>query len=224
MARLIEKQKAVLLRKKGATYSEIIKKICVPKSTLSDWLRNLPLNPKQIEKLEKRIKNNKQIAVEKTTVIKHIKRQKRLDLTYKNEGVRLLPLSDKELFLCGLFLYWGEGRKGFRGVISLNNTDPKVVKFYLKWLTQSLEIPKGKIKVTLHLYQDMDIKSSVNFWSKYLNFPINQFNKPYIKKSTFSNLTHKGFTHGTCGLYISNSLLKEKILLGIQAIADYYID
>jgi len=224
MARLIEKQKAIRLRENGATYSEIIKEIHVPKSTLSDWLGNFPLNPKQIEKLGKRIKNNRQIAVEKTTAIKRIKRQKRLDLTYKNESERLLPLSVREFFLCGLFLYWGEGRKGFRGVISLNNTDPKVVKFYLKWLTQSLKISKEKIRVTLHLYQDMDIKSSINFWRKYLNLPINQFNKPYIKESTLSNLTHKGFTHGTCGLHISNSLLKEKILLGIQAIADYYTD
>ena len=224
MTRFVEKQKAIRLRKNGATYSEIIEKIHVPKSTLSNWLRNFPQKPKQIEKLEKRIKNNKQIAAEKTAAIKRIKRQKRLDLTYKNEGARLLPLSDRELFLCGLFLYWGEGRKDFRGAISLNNTDPKVIKFYLKWLIKALKIPKEKIKVTLHLYQDMDIKSSINFWCKYLNFPMNQFNKPYIKKSTLSNLTHKGFTHGTCGLYINNSLLKGKIILGIQAIADYYTD
>lgn len=222
MARFIEKQKAILLRKNGATYSEIIRAINVPKSTISDWLRKYPLNADQIEKLKLKIKNNKQIAAEKTALIKRQKRNTRFDHVYKNQQTELLPLSKKELFLCGLFLYWGEGRKDFRGAISLNNTDPKVVKFYLKWLIRALNITKEKIKISLHLYTDMNINAEINYWKRYLNLSKKQFIKPYIKMSKVSELSHKGFGHGTCGLYVSDSRLKEKILFGIQAVADYY--
>ena len=66
----------------------------------------------------------------------------------------------------------------------------------------------------------MNINKSLNYWSKELQLPRSQFMKPYVKESTRKGLTQKGFGHGTCGIYISDVLLKEKILLGIDAIAD----
>lgn len=45
MDRVELKAKAIKLRRKGKTYSEITKilKVPIPKSTLSDWCRNVPL-------------------------------------------------------------------------------------------------------------------------------------------------------------------------------------
>lgn len=222
MTRFQERAEAIRLREGGATYSEIIKRLKIPKGTLSGWLSTLPLKPTQLIKLKARIKRNRELAIEKTTLIKFKKRQKRLKNTYAIERKRLLPLSSREFFLCGLFLYWGEGTKNIRGAISLNNTDPKVMKFYYRWLTEVLTIPKEKIKVLLHLYKDMNVNHAINYWGKLLNIPKKQFIKPYIKESYRQNIKQKGFGHGTCCLYINNRLLKEKIILGIKAIADYY--
>ena len=108
------------------------------------------------------------------------------------------------------------------GPISLNNTDPQVIKFTLYWMVHALEIPKDRIKVTLHLYNDMNIKKEIKFWSNELKLPLSQFSKPYIKESTRVNINHKGFGHGTCGLLVSNILLKERIMMSIKAISDYY--
>ena len=58
MARVIDRQRAVDLRKIGMTYSDIRKKLKVPKSTLSDWLRNYPLAKDQMLLLEKKKKKN----------------------------------------------------------------------------------------------------------------------------------------------------------------------
>ena len=52
--------------------------------------------------------------------------------------------------------------------------------------------------------------------------PLDLFSKPYIKSSNRESLTHKGFGHGTCGLIVHNNDLKEQIMMGISAIADYY--
>jgi len=81
-----------------------------------------------------------------------------------------------------------------------------VLKFALYWLIYALEIPKAKIEVFLHLYNDMDVKKEMGYWSKELKMPLKQFAKPYIKKSFREKLTHKGFGHGTCGLRISSIL------------------
>lgn len=222
MARVKDRQKAIQLRKQGKTYSEIRRELDVPKSTLSNWLSNYPLNDEELEYLERTIRRNKELAIERYRLTTQRKREARLKEFYNEEKKRWLRLSKKELYLSGLFLYWGEGNKGLKSSVSLNNTDPKVIKFYLYWLTQILKIPKKKIKVYVHLYSDMDIKKELNFWSKNLKIPLNQFGNPYIKKSQRVNIDHKGFGHGTCGLIVNNVRLKERIIMGLEAIADYY--
>lgn len=222
MARRQDRKKVINLRKQGKTYSEIRRELNIPKSTLSDWLRNYPLNEEQLALLKKTIKRNKDIAIEHCRLTKQKKREKRLSVFYKKERKKLIPLFRKELYIAGLFLYWGEGNKSLKGSLSLNNTDPKVVQFYLYWLLKVLMIPKEKIKIHLHFYNDMDKEEEMNFWSKKLTIPLKQFNKPYIKKSKRIDIDQKGFGHGTCGVGVNNTRLKEKIMMGIEAIANFY--
>lgn len=222
MARPKLRQKAIELRKKGRTFSEIKESLGVSKSTLSYWLGKYPLTQEQMAKLERNIKKRKFLAIEKIRNTKAKKRQQRLNKVYIEEKTKMLPLTTKELYLSGLFLYWGEGVKGLNTTIGLNNTDPRVIKFYLYWLLKGLKIPKKKIRVYIHLYKDMDVEIALNYWSKELSIPKLQFTKPYIKESNRRGLTHKGYGHGTCGLYVNDVRLKEKIMLGIDAIADFY--
>ena len=46
-----EKAKAIAFRKEGKTYSEILKKVPVAKSTLSLWLRDVGLSKTQKQKI-----------------------------------------------------------------------------------------------------------------------------------------------------------------------------
>ena len=224
MSRIIDRQKAVRLRKQGKTYTQIREALKVSKGTLSDWLSGFPLTTKQMISLEKNIKNNKILGIEKTRIIKQKKREARIKATYENQKEHWGSLSHRELELAGIFLYWGEGAKNMKGPISINNTDPQVLKFSLYWMTHALGIPREKIKVILHLYKDMDIKEEIGYWSKELKLPLLQFAKPYIKESTRININHKGFGHGTCGLLVSNILLKEKIMMAIKAISNNHSD
>ncbi len=134
-----------------------------------------------------------------------------------------MPLTKKELFLAGLFLYWGEGDKK-SGRVCISNTDPRIVKFALYWMINVLKIPRKKIKVGLHLYKDMSVEESINFWSKHLNIPKQQFNKPYIKSTNRAGLTYKSFGHGTCKLYVGSVVLSEMMAMSIKAISDQYGD
>jgi len=51
MVKLKEKEKAIKLRKKGHSYSQILEKIPVAKSTLSLWLRSVKLAKRQKQQL-----------------------------------------------------------------------------------------------------------------------------------------------------------------------------
>lgn len=218
MAKLKEHQLALVLRKQGKSYSQIKEELGLSKSTLSVWLRKYPLSRERINQLRGR----SEVRIERYRQTMQRKRDARLAQYYKEEKEKWLPLSVRELFLSGLFLYWGEGGKTIHGQVSINNTDPDVLKFALYWIRIALEIPKDKIQVYLHLYNDMDIQEEINFWSKQLNMSKKYFTKPYIKKSTKAGLTQKGFGHGTCGLRVNNTVLKERILMATKGMADYY--
>ena len=222
MARTIERQNAIKLRKQGKTYGQIKKKLGISKSTLSDWLSKYPLSQEQLNFLKQNRKYNRQVAIEKTIIVKQKKREVRIQSTYREQQKYWVSLSQRELELAGIFLYWGEGNKRLDGSVFLNNTDPKVMKFALYWYINGLKIPKEKIKVALHLYNDMNVEDEITFWSKILNMPLSQFRKPYIKSSTRINIDHKGYGHGTCGLVVNDVRLKEKLMMSIKALADYY--
>lgn len=68
----------------------------------------------------------------------------------------------------------------------------------------------------------MDINKETNYWVKELFLPIENFKKPYVKKSLRSGLSYKSFGHGTCNVLHFDSKLKRKILKSIEAISDYY--
>lgn len=221
MSKILLREKAITLRSKGYTYSQIKSEVNVSKSTLSIWLRKLPLSVEQIEILSKNKEKSKELGREKFRATFQNKRLMRLKEVYKKQRTNLLPLSQKELFLSGLFLYWGEGEKT-HGIISISNTDPRVIKFAIFWMVESLNIPEEKIKVQLHLYKDMNIEETINFWSTSLNIPKEQFYKPYIKKTNREGLTYKSFGHGTCKIIYSSVDLSEKIAMSIKAISEFY--
>ncbi len=217
MTRLTDKQKALDLRKQEMSYSQIREKLGVSKSTLSNWLKDYPLSKQRIAIL--RDKNEHRIERYRETMQK--KHTARLKKIYEEEKKNLLPLNDREIFIFGLGLYWGEGTKRQMRELTISNTDPNLIKFFIYWLEKNLKVSREKVKIQLHLYHDMNIDEEMIYWSKVLEIPISQFNHPYVKKTSTININHKrGFGHGTCNASINGVPLAEKILMGIKAIAD----
>jgi len=218
MTKLIEKRKVIELRKKGKSYSEIRKIIKVSKSSLSLWLKNVMLTDEQVNGL----KMKKVMAVERYKKAMKIKRQTKLDGYYQNQVKKWIPLSNREKFIAGLFLYWGEGNKVSTNLVNVSNTDPSVIKFAIYWMEKCLKIPMNEIYIKLHLYSDMNIEQETEFWSKTLGIDKERFTRPYIKKSLRKDIDQKGFGHGTCNISAYKTVIKENILMAIKGISDNY--
>lgn len=219
MAKFLEKQKALELRKAGKSYSQIKKILKVSKSTLSVWLEDHPLSPEKIREL----RDWNQMRIENYKETRRKNREILLNKIYKTEKNEILPFSKRDLFIGGLFLYWGEGGKTKLSELCLSNTNPAAIKAFIYWLENSLKVDRKKIKIKLHLYSDMNIKVETNFWSKVLQIPYSQFKKPYIKKSNQSSISYKNsFSHGTCNVVVGNAILGKKVLMGLKVIKDYF--
>lgn len=215
MARRKDKEKAIKLRLKGFSYSQIKEKMGLSKSTLSNWLSAFPLTEERIREL--RDWNPRKI--ERCRNTKAEKRRKRLDSVYENVSKKIARLNNRDLFIAGIFLYWGEGSKSEKTTTGLSNTDPSMLIFFLKWL-RFMKVDLKKVSVTLHLYSDMDCQKEISFWKKVLKLPSVCFKKAYIKKSKFSGLTYKnGFGHGTCNIRVYNRDLAEYIHMAMKYLA-----
>jgi len=218
MAKQLAKQQAIKLRKEGKSYHQIRQMVNVSKSTLSCWLRDMPLSQREMRAL----RDWNQIRIEHYRETRTKTREVRLQSTYEQQKKLLLPFSNRDLFIAGLFLYWGEGSKTRASDLRVANTDPAIPKFFIHWVTRILKLDKTKIRVHLHLYRDMDIKKELAFWSHILNIPQSQFTKPYIKESASTTINRGTFGHGTCTIRVGNARVSEGVFAGIQAIRDYF--
>ncbi len=215
MSRLSDHEKALDLRRKGKSYSQIKETLGISKSTLSDWLRNYPLSKEQMYLLTG--KSEQKIERYRETRLR-IKNEK-FSIVVENEKHKILPISLKEIFMAGLFLYWGEGTKGSNCTVSVSNTDYRVIDYFVHWLEVCFLVPRKKIKISLQLYSDMNINSAINFWKKTLHMSSKQFIKPYIKKSIQKTINQKnGYGHGTCQAYIYDVKIKTRIMAGFEVI------
>jgi len=196
MAKEKEKQKVLLLRKKGYSYSQIRQETKVSKSTLSAWLQDFPLSKSRIRELRDR--NPRRIERFRETM--RLKREAEEDRKFILVEKELGKLSTRDRLIAGLFLYWGEGTKAAPCLTSLSNTDPDALKFFVHWLN-AFGIKNDQLSVVLHLYKDMDHVKEIRFWSEYLNIPEHRFRKPYIKNTRICDITYRsGFGHGTCNV------------------------
>jgi len=220
MARKIDKQKAITMRKKGMSYSQIKEKIKVSKSTLSGWLSGMPLSEKRIREL----RADSPIRIERYRNTMRVKRDAKNKIAYQNIAKKIGNISDREFLIAGLFLYWAEGSKTKNFSIALTNTNPAMLVLFIRWL-KFFGVPKSKLKVHLHLYSDMNVKKQMNFWSKTLKIPLSQFRKPYIKKTKLSSITYaNGFGQGTCSVILDNGPICSEVMMGIQYIQDILLN
>lgn len=220
MALREKKAEAIRMREAGASYSQIKEKLKVSKASLSLWLHEYPLSNERVREL----RGNSPRRIERFRETMRLKREARLSAVRQRAAKTIGSLSEREMFIGGLFLYWGEGSKTTRTCTSISNTDPAVLRFFISWL-EILDIPKSRIKVYVHLYKDMDIEKEMKFWSRTLKLPLSAFRKPYIKNSLQTGLSYpQRFSHGTCNVLFENRDVMERVLMSLDFIRSKFAE
>ncbi len=216
MARIQDKETARSLRKAGKSYAEIRSTLNVSKSTLSGWLSDMPLSREHINQL--RAHSPKRIEKFRQTM--RMKKESRLEIALQKANKDLGILSGRDLYIAGLYLYWGEGTKAAPGRVEISNTDPDVIRAFMDWMG-CLDVAVSHMKFRLHLYSDMDTVHETKYWSEILGVSEKCFLRPYIKKSTLAGLTYKrGYGHGTCNARLENMAMWEYITMALKSIRE----
>jgi transcriptional regulator len=225
MSKQEEKQKAIKLRKKGYSYSEILKQISVAKSTLSLWLQSVGLSKKQKQrltkkKLESALRGAKKKREQKLALIDKLHRKAEKDIK---------KITKKELWLMGVMLYWAEGSKErrFATNIQFSNSDPVMIKLFLKWLMDVCEIDLNRINFSVYLHENHKhrLNKVVNYWIKQTGFSKKYLTGVYFKKGNpKTKRTNIGENYyGVVRIRVRRSSdLNRKIIGWIHGIINYY--
>lgn len=118
-------------------------------------------------------------------------------------------------------LYAAEGDKKNYTRLVLTNTDPQLISFFICWLERYLKIKRSSVRIQLHLYENMDIKKKIEFWTRELRLNKNQVYKPNIRKLQKYSFSYQGLNRrGTCSLYALGVETKRKVMMAIKAFLD----
>lgn len=171
-----KREKAIFLRTQGMSYSEIAKSVgSVPKSTLSYWCKDIRMSLAA----ERRLKSNATRGFEKGLSRFNKQRSQRIKeeniTVMKYSQAEISVLSPKMLMLVGAALYWGEGYKrqpkDLTPYVSFGNTDPSMVKIFMRFLRETLSVPENKIRAKIQIHTNVNSERAISFWNKVTGIP-----------------------------------------------------
>jgi hypothetical protein len=217
-------QKAVLLRKNGYTYSEILRQVPVAKSTLSLWLRKVGLAKEQKQKLSVK----KLAAAQRGWQSRKNHRLAQIDSLYATEQAVVGKISHREAFLIGTALYWAEGSKqkdhNVSARVNFDNTDARMVMIFMIWLDTICNVKKEDLVFQLYIHQSGDTAAALLYWRNNLNIPDVEIRVYFKKNAVKTNRKNTGVEyHGLMRVTVRRSTkLNRKISAWIFYIANGY--
>lgn len=210
--RLELKLRARKMRSHGKSYLEIMRTLGIPKSTVSDWCRDIQLTKSQLRKLYKSKKAGAlkgSIIAAKNKQARRIKETKELfTLGMKEVGA----LSKRDRFSAGIAFYASEGTKSDKGC-SFANSDPSIIKFMVDWFREFGHVPQKKFFGAIWLHEGLNENKAKRFWSKLTRIPLEHFYKTYIalNKKDSKKIRKNIHENGVFSFYVSDVVLYRKI-------------
>lgn len=219
------KDAVIKVRKEGFSISQIAVDFKLSKGTVSLWCKNVKISQKAKDAIYQKwfLATNKGRA--KGTQSNKNKRLKDLELQNSEAKKIVGTISERDIFILGLALYWAEGgKKGDSTGFSFINSDPRMIKIMLVWLTKYMNISQGNInfRVSVNIAHRERIGNILKFWSNLLDLPISKFGKTlYIRTAYKRVYTNHCVYNGMLRIRVSKSVwLRRRIVSMIDEIVE----
>lgn len=219
------------MRMQGKSYTEISRGLGMSKSTLSLWFRHLILPEEMRAKINSRAR-----TASINAILKHNKKQTH-DAEERSRAIRadhrksVGTISVRELMLIGSALYWAEGYK--RPIlrdgkprtyhpVSFTNSDPLMVKLFLKFLRGVCHVAEEHIKADLRIFEHQNEAHLLDYWGRITGLPYSNFRKTY-RGVSISNQRKRPFNvlpYGTIQIRVSRTEVFHRIMGWIEGLAN----
>jgi transcriptional regulator with XRE-family HTH domain len=173
------RDKARELRLQGWTYDQIQVELGCSKSSISLWVRDLP-KPERTRTREEASAIARR-GWEVTLRRREEERQNRKGLARDEIG----SLTERELFLLGVGLYWAEGSKSKpyarREKVIFVNSDQDMITLYLAWL-DLLGVGRERLRFHVMIHESADIEEAERFWADLVHVDVATLGKTILKR------------------------------------------
>lgn len=180
------RNEAYKLRIKGLSYNEIRAELGIPKSTLSNWLRDVVLSEAAVLRLRNRVREGTAKAFLKRNKLQTVHARTRAKVTRTSAQEMMDELSTRDLWLIGTALYWGEGykrpkTKNGRQItshpINFVNADEEMIRVFARYLRECLGVPHDKLRASMRLYPHISEAAARKHWMEASGIPRDRFFK-----------------------------------------------
>lgn len=179
-----ERLRARGMRAAGHTYDEIARELCVSKSSVSLWTRDLDRPEPSSAGSDRRTAGLRRYVAERRARVA----AERASDVHAAQAV-IGDLSDRELLIAGAVAYWAEGtkRKAWRPIdrVVFVNSDIDMIRLFLSFL-RMLGVDQERIRLRLSIHVTADIAAATSFWSAGLGVPSTSFQRPTLKRHAVS--------------------------------------
>jgi hypothetical protein len=206
------------LRAAGWSIKEIESHLCVSRSSVSLWVRDVELGPAQRNRLLERTRLGPLVAAErKAAAAREIRRG------YQEEG-RRMARERGATYAAGCMLHWAEGSKA-RNAVKLTNSDPDLLAYFVLFLREHFEVDESRIRLACNLFADHaeQQRGIEEFWLSRLGLgrdalrasTVNTFSK-YSQKKRANKLPY-----GTAAVIVHSTRIAQMIYGSIQELAGF---
>ncbi|MFD9397316.1 hypothetical protein ACFWA4_00635 [Streptomyces sp. NPDC060011] len=168
------------LRLQGWTYDRIQLELGCSKSSISLWVRDLP-TPERRKRTREEASAIAKRGWEVTMRLRDEERRR----TKEAAAAEIGALSDRELFLLGVGLYWAEGSKTKPHLtqerVTFINSDPRMIEVYLAWL-RLLGVTPDRLRLHVHIHETGDVEGAERFWTELVGTDATALGKTYLKR------------------------------------------
>ncbi|MFJ2812568.1 MULTISPECIES: hypothetical protein [unclassified Streptomyces] len=199
------KARARELRLQGWTYDQIKAELGCSKSSVSLWVRDLPRPAPHDRQEQAKAASRKRWDHELA-----LRDEERRRVTAAG-AAEVGSLSDRELLLAGVALYWAEGSKAKphrrTEVLQFINSDPGVIKVFLRWL-ELLGVGRERLTLRVSIHETADVAGAEAFWAGVAGVDVSAFRRATLKKHnprTVRKNTGDGY-HGCLVVYVRQSV------------------
>ncbi len=225
MAKPVERERAIELRRHGLSYREIRAQVPVAKSTLSLWLRQVGLAKAQRQRLTER----RLAAAHRGSQKRHIECLARVAAIHNSaiqEAQGLIQASDV-MWAVGTTLYWAEGAKTkpwrSHARFQFTNTDPLAIDLVRCWLRRYCNVDESDILFDIYIHENADVESARMHWMRHLHIPESRLRTYFKKHNAKPKRYNVGRTYcGTVRITVRKSTALSRRIEGwIKAIAEH---
>jgi hypothetical protein len=140
-AKVKAQEAARALRAQNRTIANIAKTLGVSKSSVSLWVRDVPVTP-----------SPRRYGPHRRPHPAHEAKLRQIEELNRQGSFRIGKLRDKAFLVAGVALYAGEGSKT-DGEVRFSNSDPNMVRLFCAWLRHFFDVDESRLRGRLYLHE-----------------------------------------------------------------------